>query len=99
MKALVYHGPGHRQFDEVPDPQISDPADAVVRVDAVTICGTDLHILGGDVPTCDPGRILGEIRGLLARAGPTPREVLLLRGIARQVQWAGSTLSRARGSG
>jgi TrmH family RNA methyltransferase len=47
----------------------------------------------------DPGRILAELRGLLARAGPTPRELLLLRGIARQVHWAGSTLSRARESG
>lgn len=59
MKALVYHGPGQRSWDEVPDAVIEEPTDAVVRVDAVTICGTDLHILGGDVPEVTPGRILG----------------------------------------
>lgn len=47
----------------------------------------------------DPGRRLAEIRSLLARAGPTPRELILLRGMARQIQWAGSVASRARGSG
>ena len=50
MKALVYHGPGKRAWEEMPDAVIQQPTDAVVRVDAVTICGTDLHILGGDVP-------------------------------------------------
>lgn len=59
MKALVYHGPGKRSWDEVPDPAIEEPTDAVVQVDTVTICGTDLHILGGDVPEVAPGRILG----------------------------------------
>jgi alcohol dehydrogenase len=59
MKALVYHGPGRRSWEDVPDPVVQDSADAVVRVDAVTICGTDLHILKGDVPTCEPGRVLG----------------------------------------
>ena len=59
MKALVYHGPGQRAWEEVPDAIVQDPTDAVVRVDAVTICGTDLHILGGDVPEVTPGRILG----------------------------------------
>ena len=59
MKALVYNGPGQRSWREVPDPVIQDPEDAIVRVDAVTICGTDLHILKGDVPTVQPGRILG----------------------------------------
>jgi alcohol dehydrogenase len=59
MKALVYHGPGKRAWEEVPDAAIQEPTDAVVRVDAVTICGTDLHILGGDVPEVTPGRILG----------------------------------------
>jgi alcohol dehydrogenase len=59
MKALVYHGPGKRAWEEVPDAIIQDPTDAVVRVDAVTICGTDLHILGGDVPEVAAGRILG----------------------------------------
>ena len=59
MKALVYHGPGRRSWDDVPDPVVQQPTDAVVRVDAVTICGTDLHILKGDVPETEPGRILG----------------------------------------
>jgi alcohol dehydrogenase len=59
MKALVYHGPGQKAWEEVPDPQIIDPTDAIIGVDAVTICGTDLHILKGDVPTVTDGRILG----------------------------------------
>src|SRR4051795_2882632 len=59
MKALVFNGPGKKAWTEVPDPQIVDPRDAVIRVDAVTICGTDLHILGGDVPEVAPGRVLG----------------------------------------
>jgi len=59
MKALVYHGPGERGWDTVPDPTIIDPTDVVVRVDTTTICGTDLHILGGDVPEVKEGTILG----------------------------------------
>ncbi|MFC4119862.1 zinc-dependent alcohol dehydrogenase family protein [Nonomuraea zeae] len=59
MKALIYHGPGRRTWEDAPDPQVIEPTDAIVRVDAVTICGTDLHILKGDVPTVEPGRILG----------------------------------------
>ena len=56
MKALVYYGPGKRSWEDVPDPEVTDPEDAVVRVDAFTICGTDLHILRGDVPEVQPGR-------------------------------------------
>jgi alcohol dehydrogenase len=59
MKAMVYHGPGKLAWEEVPDAAITEPTDAVLRVDAVTICGTDLHILAGDVPEVTPGRILG----------------------------------------
>jgi alcohol dehydrogenase len=59
MKALVYHGPGERRWESVPDPAIADPTDVVVRIDASTICGTDLHILKGDVPEVAPGTILG----------------------------------------
>jgi alcohol dehydrogenase len=59
MRALVYHGPGQKAWEEVPDPEITDDGDAIVRVDAATICGTDLHILNGDVPEVHPGRILG----------------------------------------
>jgi alcohol dehydrogenase len=59
MKALVYHGPGKKAWEDVPDPRIIDDTDAIIGIDAVTICGTDLHILGGDVPEVTDGRILG----------------------------------------
>ncbi len=59
MKALVYHGPGQRGWDDVPDPEIIDPTDIVVRIDATTICGSDLHILKGDVPETTLGTVLG----------------------------------------
>ncbi|MDE3131687.1 MAG: zinc-dependent alcohol dehydrogenase family protein [Acidobacteriota bacterium] len=59
MKALVYHGPGQRGWDTVADPSIIDPTDAIVRIDTATICGTDLHILKGDVPETTPGTVLG----------------------------------------
>ena len=59
MKALVYHGPGKKSLDERPMPQLVSATDAIVKVTRTTICGTDLHILKGDVPTCRPGRILG----------------------------------------
>jgi alcohol dehydrogenase len=59
MRALVYHGPGRKAWEEAPDPEIIDAGDIIVRVDATTICGTDLHILKGDVPEVIPGRILG----------------------------------------
>jgi len=59
MKGLVYSGPGERSWTDIPDARIQEPRDAVIRVDAVTICGTDLHILGGDVPAVAPGRVLG----------------------------------------
>lgn len=59
MKALVYHGPGKKAWEDVPNPQIEAPSDAIVRVDTTTICGTDLHILKGDVPAVTDGRILG----------------------------------------
>ncbi len=59
MKALVYHGPGQRAWEDVPDPVIEQPTDIVVRIDSSTICGTDLHVLEGDVPAVKPGTILG----------------------------------------
>jgi alcohol dehydrogenase len=59
MKALVYHGPDHKAWEEVPNPAIVHPTDVIVRVDTTTICGTDLHILKGDVPAVTDGRILG----------------------------------------
>ena len=59
MKALVYGGPGKKSWTEVPDPVIENPTDVIVKIDTTTICGTDLHILKGDVPAVTPGRILG----------------------------------------
>ncbi|MEU3253731.1 alcohol dehydrogenase catalytic domain-containing protein [Streptomyces sp. NPDC006997] len=59
MRALVYHGPGRISWDTVTDPAIEDPTDAVVRVDATTVCGTDLRILRGDLPEVKPGTVLG----------------------------------------
>lgn len=71
MKALVYHGPGRHSWEDVADPVIQDPRDAIVQIDAVTICGTDLHILKGDVATCQPGTILGhEAIGTILEVGP-----------------------------
>jgi alcohol dehydrogenase len=70
MKALVYHGPGAKSWDEVPDPAIQDPTDVIVRVDTTTICGTDLHILQGDVAAVTEGRILGhEAVGTVTEVG------------------------------
>jgi alcohol dehydrogenase len=59
MKALVYLGPNKKSLEDRPKPVLSSPTDAIVKVTRTTICGTDLHILKGDVPTCEPGRILG----------------------------------------
>lgn len=70
MKALVYQGSGQRSWEAVPDPQLWDPTDAIVRVDTTTICGSDLHILSGDVPTVEPGRVLGhEAVGTIVETG------------------------------
>ena len=70
MKALIYHGPGRHSWEDAPDPTLSDDRDAIIRIDAVTICGTDLHILKGDVPTCEPGRVLGhEAVGTVVEVG------------------------------
>jgi len=59
MHALVYHGPGKQAWESVPDPTIVDATDAVVRIDSSTICGTDLHIMKGDTPEVEAGRVLG----------------------------------------
>ena len=59
MKALVYKGPGKKAIEDRPIPDIAAPTDAIVKIVKTTICGTDLHILKGDMPTCAPGRILG----------------------------------------
>jgi alcohol dehydrogenase len=59
MKALVYHGPGKKSWEEKPKPVITEPTDAVVKIIKTTICGTDLHIMKGDVPEVTDGRIIG----------------------------------------
>jgi alcohol dehydrogenase len=59
MKALIYRGPGDKALEDRPEPTLQAPGDAIVRIIRTTICGTDLHILEGDVPTCAAGRILG----------------------------------------
>jgi alcohol dehydrogenase len=59
MKALVYHGPGKKAVEDRAKPELRAPDDAIVKITKTTICGTDLHILKGDVATCAPGRILG----------------------------------------
>jgi alcohol dehydrogenase len=76
MRAVVYHGPGDKRWEEVADPKLIDDTDAIVRIDTVTICGTDLHILKGDVPEVTPGRILGhEAVGTILETGPSVRTV------------------------
>src|SRR6185437_12384639 len=78
MKALVYHGPGRHSWQDVPLPGLKDPEDAIVRVDAVTICGTDLHILKGDVPEVAPGRVLGhEAVGTVVEVGAGVRDLVV----------------------
>lgn len=70
MKALVYHGPAEKEWESKEDPGIERPTDAVVRIDTTTICGTDLHILKGDVPTVTEGRTLGhEAVGTVVETG------------------------------
>jgi alcohol dehydrogenase len=76
MHAVVFHGPGQKHWEEVPDPKIVDDSDAIVRITSTTICGTDLHILKGDVPAMTPGRILGhEAVGTVTEIGPGVRSV------------------------
>ncbi|WP_371582141.1 zinc-dependent alcohol dehydrogenase family protein [Streptomyces sp. NBC_01314] len=81
MKGYVFHGPGQSAWEEIPDPAVKEPTDAIVRVDAVTICGTDLRILKGDVPEVHPGTVLGheavgevmEVGGDVRTVGPGDR--------------------------
>lgn len=78
MKALVYHGPGQKAWEDVPDPVIIDPTDVIVQIDTTTICGTDLHILKGDVPAVTDGRILGhEGVGTITEIGATVSSVAI----------------------
>src|SRR5664279_5334440 len=71
MKALVYQGPGKKALEDRPKPEIKASTDAIVKITRTTICGTDLHILKGDVPTCKPDTILGhEGVGIVEKVGP-----------------------------
>lgn len=70
MKALVYKGPAEKAWQDVPNPKIQNPTDVIVKIETTTICGTDLHILKGDVPAVTPGRILGhEGVGIITEIG------------------------------
>ena len=72
----MFHGPGPQELGRGPDPKLIDDTDAIVRIDTVTICGTDLHILKGDVPEVTPGRILGhEAVGTVIETGMATRSV------------------------
>ncbi|MEU9477542.1 zinc-dependent alcohol dehydrogenase family protein [Streptomyces sp. NPDC048191] len=76
MKGFVFHGPGQASWQDVPDPAVKERTDAVVQVGAVTICGTDLHILKGDVPEVRPGTVLGhEAVGEIVEVGGDVRTV------------------------
>lgn len=76
MKAVVYQGPGSITWQEVPPPRIQKPTDAIVKIETTTICGTDLHILRGDVPTVEHGRILGhEGVGVVTEVGEAVTEI------------------------
>src|SRR5580698_8557366 len=71
MKAFVYRGPGKKALEDRPRPEIQASGDAIVKIVKTTICGTDLHILKGDVATCEPPRILGhEGVGIVDEVGP-----------------------------
>src|SRR6202051_1899338 len=70
MKALIYQGPGKKALEQRPKPEIAAATDAIVKISKTTICGTDLHILKGDVATCSIGRILGhEGIGIVEKVG------------------------------
>jgi alcohol dehydrogenase len=70
MKALVYHGSGKKSWEEKPKPEIKEPTDAIIKILKTTICGTDLHIMKGDLPEVVDGRIIGhEGVGIIEEVG------------------------------
>jgi len=76
MKAVVFHGVGDIHLDQVPEPKIQDPTDAIVRLTASAICGTDLHMIRGTLPGMKPGTILGhEGIGIVEEIGPDVRNL------------------------
>ena len=81
MKALVYHGPGKRAWEDKARPIIQDAGDAVVRITTSTICGTDLHILKGDLPVVTDGRILGHDKQSVVRRTGAPTNKWVCKGL------------------
>jgi alcohol dehydrogenase len=76
MKALVYEGPGQKSWKDVPDPVMTSDTDAIIQVDLTTICGSDLHILKGDVPETPIGLILGhEAVGTVQEVGTSVKTI------------------------
>ena len=70
MKALAHRGPGSKALADVPDPVLQQDTDVIVQVDATTICGTNLHVLKGDLPAVSNGRIIGhEAVGTITQVG------------------------------
>ena len=78
MKALVFHGPGVKAWEDVARPTLDADTDAIVQVDTTTICGTDLHILKGDLPAMVDGRIIGhEAVGTVVETGAAVKNVMV----------------------
>lgn len=76
MKAVVFHGIGDIRLDNVPEPKIQEPTDAIVRITASAICGTDLHMIRGTFPGMKPGTILGhEGVGIVEEIGSNVRNL------------------------
>ncbi len=76
MKAVVFHGVGDIRLDDVPDPKIQEPTDAIIRLTASAICGTDLHMIRGTFTGMKPGTILGhEGVGIVEEIGPNVRNL------------------------
>src|SRR5688572_3230763 len=77
MKAVCWHGKSDVRVDQVADPTIEQPRDAIVRITSTAICGSDLHLLNGYVPTMEAGDVLGhEFMGEVVDVGPGSREQL-----------------------
>src|SRR4051812_5893717 len=76
MKAICWHGTGDVRYDTVPDPKIAHPRDAIIRVTSTAICGSDLHLYNGIMPTMKPGDVLGhEFMGEVVEAGAAVKNV------------------------
>ena len=99
MKALIYHGPGKKLWESKEDPKVERATDAIVKIDTTTICGTDLHILKGDVPAVTDGRTLGH-EGSVQLSKPDLRWTTSRKGIrflSRASPLAGGVPTAGRG--